>query len=528
MSINRTLLILLLSCLFSLSVVKTDAEVSSWSLEPSVILKNILKGVETDGPRKDTVAQLRRLIQDYPNSSVTDEAILRLADIYLKDNRIAEAKTLYQDILERFPLSDFKAEALYGFAYCQFRSGDLRDARANLQGLLSFYRTSILFKAKAELLLADINTILTKSEEGIEGNAIGVILPLKGQYARFGHDALKGVLLAAGAFGDEEPYEIILKDSGGDPLLAKKAVDELAKDERIIGIIGPLLSKTAMDAAMQAQRIKIPIISLSQAEGLPEIGRYVFRNSLTLAEQAEAIADYAINSLGCKTFVILHPDNLYGRELAAKFEKAVLEGGGEVLARSSYVEGQTDFGKEIKDLFKIEEETSLEGRRTIVEYTPTIIPDAIYIPDYAEAVGLIAPQLTYYNVKEIKMLGSNGWNSPRLVAVGGKYVEGAVFVDGFFPGSKRKYTKRFVIGFRDAYKKSPGIIEAQAYDVTKMFIRMLKEGTTDRREIMEELKVIYGFEGATGTISFDESGEAVKDLYILSVQGRSIVETESD
>ncbi|NIQ94532.1 MAG: hypothetical protein GWN87_10185, partial [Desulfuromonadales bacterium] len=58
--------------------------------------------------------------------------------------------------------------------------------------------------------------------------------------------------------------------------------------------------------------------------------------------------------------------------------------------------------------------------------------DALFIPDYADRVGMIAPQLAYYGIEELPLLGINGWNSPDLLRVAGAFVEGAIFVDGFF------------------------------------------------------------------------------------------------
>ncbi len=511
---------------FLFAATKVNAQVSSWSLAPSSILKNILKDIERDENRSDIILKLKEFITNYPYASITDEAILRLANIYLKENRIEEAKPLYQDILEGFPISNFKTEALYGLAYCQFRDGELRYARSNLKGLLSDYNTSVLLKAKAELLLADINSILTESEEGVQPIAIGVVLPLSGPYEQFGQEALKGILLATGTFGDEDPLEVVVKDSRGEPASAKRALEELSKDERVLGIVGPLLSKAALDTAKQAQKKKMPIISLSQVEKLPQIGEYIYRNSLTLSEQAWVMADYAMKTLECKTFVIFHPDNLYGRELTKIFKKAVLQGGGQILEIGSYTEGQTDFGDDLKALFKIEEEERLEGRRTIIDYTPTVIADAIYMPGYYDSIGLIAPQLTYYNINDIKMIGSNGWNSPKLVELGGEYIEGAFFVDGFFAGSNRPYTERFVRNFNKTYGQEPGIIEAQAFDSAKMLAQALKGDRYTRKDIKDRLIMFNSFEGATGTISFDTYGEAMKDLFILSIKNGKLVEVD--
>ena len=55
---------------------------------------------------------------------------------------------------------------------------------------------------------------------------------------------------------------------------------------------------------MRAQQIGIPIVSLSRAEGLTQIGDYVFRDMPTNSQQARAVAQYAQKKLNAKRFGI--------------------------------------------------------------------------------------------------------------------------------------------------------------------------------------------------------------------------------
>ena len=101
--------------------------------------------------------------------------------------------------------------------------------------------------------------------------------------------------------------------------------------------------------------------------------------------------------------------------------------------------------------------------------------DALYIPDYSDRVVLIIPQLVYYNVKDLQLLGSNGWNSPRLMDVERDYIEGAIFTDGFFINSKNRGIRSFKKNFEETFEILPGILEAQAFDATKMIISIINE-----------------------------------------------------
>ncbi len=427
--------------------------------------------------------------------------------------------------------------------------GQKSEVRNQKSGVRSFL-FCILYSVFCILLFSNTAFALESSPpttaQPVSISRIGVILPLSGKYAPFGEQALKGILLAAGIFetkGQEgngargqdniqtANVEIIIKDTRDDPIASAKAVEYLALNENVVGIIGPLLSITSTDAAGKAQELKVPTIVLSQKEGITNAGDYIFRNFLLPSEQAKAIALYAINKLDCKKFAVLYPNSPYGTELANLFKEEVKKGKGAIVAEEQYKEGQTYFGKEVVRLFKIKETEKKEGRRSIRTFEATVAADALYIPDYFDTIGLIAPHLAYYNIKDIKLLGSNGWNSPKLIELAGKYVEGAVFTDGFFAGSKRETTLQFVNNFKDLYGTEPGIIEAQAYDAARMMIEAAiksqeSEVGGQKEEIRAILADLKNLPGATGNIAFDKDREAVKDLFILSVKNGQIVEVK--
>ncbi len=181
-----------------------------------------------------------------------------------------------------------------------------------------------------------------------ERYAIGCILPLSGRNAAYGNQALDAVLLAAGVFNSskETPIRILIEDSQSEPAVAGAAVGKLA-DAGVTCILGPLGSQEAVEAAKEAQRLKIPILTLTQREGITEIGEYVFRNFLTAAMQVRTVVQYALTELGLRRFAVLYPDDPYGNEMARLFREEVRRKGGEIRKERSYKTDQTDFAEEI-------------------------------------------------------------------------------------------------------------------------------------------------------------------------------------
>lgn len=505
----------------------------SWSNNAADEQLNIIfEEIEINGPGTDALEALEKFIRSYPYSDVTDEALLRGGNLYMELKEFNKAQRLFQKLLENFPASSYKMEGLYGLGYCQYRAGRMREARTALISVWSSSWTPVTLKVKAKLLLKTIDSASpTALKPGSRGASIGAALPLDGPYAAYGRKALRGILLAAQVFGelsddDKTTVAVVVRALGADPDASIDVINEISQNPEIVGIVGPMLSSSAIEAAGQAQMRKLPMIVLSQKKGVPEVGDFVFRNFITPNQQAAAIASLAIDDLGFENFAILYPENTYGIEHARQFRNEILDRGGNIVGEESYKEDQKDFGEELKYLFGIEVEYRMQGRRQLRAYTSTVEVDALFIPDYPETIGQISPFLAFYNIKGVQLLGTNGWNSPKLVKLGGEYVEGAIFVDGFYSRSKRAGARSFTWRFREVYGYRPGLLEAQAYDAATMLISAIKGSGIDRASVRDRLRNIFYPNGATGDLYFDFNGDAVKDLFVLTVKDGAITEFE--
>jgi ABC-type branched-subunit amino acid transport system substrate-binding protein len=153
--------------------------------------------------------------------------------------------------------------------------------------------------------------------------------------------------------------------------------------------------------------------------------------------------------------------------------------------------------------------------------------DAIFIPDSPRTAGLIIPQLAFYDVKDIYLLGTNLWHSDTLIQMATKYVQGAIMPDGFFTGSSASVVQDFVQIFEETYQEKPGFIEAVVYDSAMMVFGVLNQPDLRfKSELKNRLLNMTVFTGLTGPTYFDEDGDAQKQLYLLRIKGRKFVELE--
>jgi ABC-type branched-subunit amino acid transport system substrate-binding protein len=389
--------------------------------------------------------------------------------------------------------------------------------------------------------------------------AIGVVLPLTGQFAGFGESALEGVLLAAGVFDSDDgarhpDVRVMVRDSGSDPERAAAAVRELAADPEVVAIVGPLVSATCEAAAREAESARIPLLALTTREEVTNQRHWIFRMRTRPREEAQALAERAI-AMGAHRFAILYPNDPYGVGLRGLFWDAVESRGGRVVAVSSFDPKATDFAEPIRHLvgytlLDSEEKALLATReemldrarklpadaarelrakaRTLTKKDGSPIPpivdfDALFIPASHEDVVLIAPQLAYQDVTGPRLLGAEGWYDDQLVKLGGEQLEGSLFAAHFYPDSQVPYVHAFTQRFESHFGSVPEAFAAQGYDAASLVLIQLAHGRSDREEVRDGLHAVRSYPGMSGVTTILADGNAEKRPYLLGIQDGHLV-----
>lgn len=454
---------------------------------------------------------------------------------------IEEIEKIAQQRRSYFPGRFPEAFLYYTLARRQDAAGQKEQASANYQRAMEADP-----QLKNSLALPPEQAVDTSTPADL--TAVGVLLPLSGDWGEFGRATLEGMQLASGMFaqksGKAPPIRLLIRDTKGDVEVAREAFNELVDIHKVAAVIGPLTSKDADVIAELAQKRKVPLLVLSQKSGLTEKGDFVFRASMTLKMQAQAVAQEAFHSMGLKRFAILYPRDPYGIELAKEFWREIESLGGAVSAVESYATGQTDFRDELrrlvgtqyinarkKEYARIQDSVSLlakgkNKKNEKGELMPIIDFEALFIPDGYKAIGQIAPTLTYLDIDGIRLLGTNAWNSNQLIERAWPYVEGSVFVDGFFADSSRPEVSSFVALYRSSFKKSPTIHAAQGYDSMKLTMAALAQSSSSMRSAVRDALVnVKGFSGPSGRmVKFNESRDAQKELFLITPKNKKLVE----
>jgi ABC-type branched-subunit amino acid transport system substrate-binding protein len=151
--------------------------------------------------------------------------------------------------------------------------------------------------------------------------------------------------------------------------------------------------------------------------------------------------------------------------------------------------------------------------------------DALFLPDNADRVMMIAPQLLYFGVKDVVLIGTNEWNEPRMAAKTAGYLGNAVFADAFFESGDRPEVRQFVERYRTFDDGEPNVLTAFGYDNVRLASWLIDAREARSREaVRDEMLKVQGASGVTGTITFLPSGEAEKGLTFLQVRNGRIEE----
>jgi len=372
---------------------------------------------------------------------------------------------------------------------------------------------------------------------------IGVLLPLTGRVGPAGLQIQSGLELALEGSG----IELISVDTEGDLEIATSAFEQMVLTEGVSAIVGPMLRESSAAIAELAEVAEIPLISFSQASGLTELGPFVFRGMVTKSQQISSLLEHVFVEREISRFAILAPETPYGQDAASEFSHQVIELGGEV-ARVAFYDPDSDMREAVQVLGQKDLETRRTElwrlRRDVVEdggdpdnvmLPPIIDFDAIFVPDNAARVPMVAAALAYEefaiggfkpkrDMTALPLLGLNGWNNPRVAENGGLYVRNSAFVDAFTNfGDENEATVEFVADFSERNDRSPVLFEALAYDVGRILSAAIDTSPSNHTEMREAITTSQLSESIAGGGGFSDDGEVVRTMRVLTITGEGLV-----
>jgi branched-chain amino acid transport system substrate-binding protein len=123
-----------------------------------------------------------------------------------------------------------------------------------------------------------------------------------------------------------------------------------------------------------------------------------------------------------------------------------------------------------------------------------------------------------------KIIGSDSWDNPDLIKLGGEVMNGTYFTNHYSPDVDRPASKEFIAKYQKKYNMMPDAAAALTYDSAYLVIDAVKRaGKADSKAIRDALAETAGFSGVTGEITYKGSGDPVKGAVIIKVENGKFI-----
>lgn len=335
---------------------------------------------------------------------------------------------------------------------------------------------------------------------------IGIIAPQTGPVAAYGEGARDGVLLAfdkinaAGGINGKK-IKYFLEDNKGDQAETTNVVNKLISKDKVIAIIGPVISGTSNVAAPICNKEKIPMITpTGTAVEITKAGEYISRVCFLDSYQGSVMAKFAVQNLGAKTAAVLYDvASDYSIGMKDVFIEKFTEHGGEVIETVSFTSGDADFSAQL---------TKIKAAN----------PDVIYLPAYYNDDSLVLRQAHGLGIKAT-FLGGDGWDAQELIDSAGATAEGCYFTTHYSSSDPSPIVQDFLRDYQAKYNRFPIVFAPLGYDAALLLADAIERaGSLDPEEIKDAINATEDFPGVTGTLSLDENGDPIKDVAIVTVK----------
>jgi branched-chain amino acid transport system substrate-binding protein len=313
--------------------------------------------------------------------------------------------------------------------------------------------------------------------------------------------------------GKTYTVEFLYGDHTSDPSVAATLAVKQISQEKVLGIIGPLISAQAIPVAQMAQAYSTPMITPWSTSPLTTKDRpFVFRTCFVFTIQGPVLTKFAASQFqATKAAVLYDIISAYPRGMANSFKEAfeAVNGPGSVVAFEEFRTGDTDFSKQLS---RIKESGA----------------QLIFSPQHYNEVPLIVRQAKKMGVA-IPIVGSNSWAGGDLIGQCGTDCNGLFFTGNYAPGNAKGINKEFVEAYSKAYGSNPDEPAALTWDAVRMFVQAVQNTgqlsgdlVQDRKAVREALSKIKDFDGASGKIGFSGNGDPSKCAVVVKIDDKGV------
>ncbi len=361
----------------------------------------------------------------------------------------------------------------------------------------------------AALALSVLVPVAACSSGGAGTVKLGVVLSTTGDLGPMGTDMMKAAELAVKEINDAggllgKQVELIKED---DNTNAQKALERVKKMVEVDGVqfmVGGMISGAAMAIGPYAQQKGVIVVSPSATS--PDIAKqpwkeWLFRTTPDDAFQGAVLADY-VKEKGYTKLATMVQDNPYGVGL----EKALVD--------SLNAKGWT--GKQVAS---VHFDPTKKDYRTELDQIKSANPDVILAVTYADDGIIVFKQASEMGLGNIAWLGCDGNYGDGMFAdpTAAAFMANSIVAGTRAAGVTGTAHDKFLAAYKAYAGKDASVYTDTVYDAIKLIAAGIKAaGKTDPAAVKAEmLKIGKNYDGASGTITFNTTGDRVSGDFEL-------------
>ena len=285
------------------------------------------------------------------------------------------------------------------------------------------------------------------------------------------------------------PLRIMARDDEANGSRATAIAQEFVGNPEVIAVVGHVNSGAMLAAARIYDGALPAVATTASSPDLSGVSKWTFRvissDSLNGVILARFASRFGGNAADLKQAAILYENDSYGRGLADAFRRA--------------------FRGTIISFDPIAENVDPEP---FVSYLKMKQPGIVFVAGREGSALRILREAKRQGFEAV-FIGGDGWQG---VVADTAASNGAYVGTSFNSEDQSPEVQRFVRAFMSKYQAKPDAFAALAYDATKLLADAIAKKGGNRKDVRDYLKSLSAtnpFEGVTGPVYFNESGDPI-------------------
>lgn len=350
-------------------------------------------------------------------------------------------------------------------------------------------------------------------ESGEEVIKIGCLFALSGPGSQIGVPSkyvaamAKDYLEERGGIGGKQ-IELVFADTKGEGSVAVREFERLVQREKVVAVIGPTRTGTAMALLKSIEKAEIPVIAC--VGGTPPVvppRKWLFKTPQMTVTAVEKICEYLKNK-GIDKVAIITAKDAFGEEGRNDLRAVMEREGIEIVAEESFGTADIDMTIQLRKLAATD-------------------ADAIICWTIGPAGPTVARNIASIGAKQI-LVQCHGLPDPTYLELAGPAANGTVM-----PSTKAVVAdqlpqddpqREVVQSFVSSYEKEYGPVSTHsgyAWDAFMILAKAIEKAGTDPEPLRDAIEQIRGYVGVSGIYNLSEEdhcGLGVDSMVMITVE----------